>query len=474
VAQGFEFDWIVVRVQTIRKLAVVAGIALLAAAVLALAFYLLDQPPQTRARNAIERASAVRDQISQQEIPDSWHNELDQADAQLEAAREAYLDEQWEVAIEQADQARQRLELFLGAGDAQVVGAGQILSFDGRVTVQRGGASQWDSVHRRMPLYNGDFVKTGADGSAEIIFADGTVYRVSSDSLLEIHQRAPRPDANHDVKMMTGRVNVLTSSSPSTVATDQAQTHVNQDSRVAVDVADETGQTTVAAYSGGARVSNRAGQTVSLRSREHVSTTQEGGLSDALPIPRPPELVAPRPNAVFPLQQHDTLELRWRALGPARGFHLQVSRSKLFRPTHLEVNDVPRSKSNARLQLNHAGLYYWRVASLNDRDIPSEWSVVRRFQVTNPGGHVAVDDTTPPRLEVQPAQQLGQMFIVEGVTEPGAEVTINDESVELDSDGSFRKAVEVKREGFSELEVVATDAAGNQTKRTQRVFVEVF
>ncbi len=474
MAQRIEFDWVVVRINTFRKVVVVAGIALAAAALLAVAFYLLDQPPQVQARKAIERAAAVREQISRQDVPDSWQSELEQADTQLEAARTAYVGQQWETAIEQAELARQRLELFLGAGETQVVGAGQILSFDGRVTVQRGGSSEWSSAHRRMPLYNGDFIKTGPDGSAEIIFADGTVYRVASDSLLEIHQRAPRPDANHDVKMVTGRVNVLTSASPSTVATDQAQTHVKEDSRVAVDVTGEGGQTTVAAYSGGARVSNRAGQTVSLQSREHVTTTPEGGLSEKLPIPGPPHLLAPRPNAVFPIADQRIVELSWRPRGVASGFHLQVSRSKLFRPAQLEINDVPRDKPSARLQLRHAGLYYWRVASLNERNIPSEWSMVRRFQVTDPGGRVAADDTTPPRLEVQPAQQLGQMFIVEGTSEPGAEVTINGESVELDGDGTFRKAVEVTREGVSELVVIATDAAGNQTKRTQRVFVEVF
>ena len=474
MAQGIEFDWVVIRIQTLRKIAVVAVITLVSGALLALAFYLLHQPPQQRARKAIERAEGVREQINQQDVPAAWQGELEQADSQIQSSREAYVSQQWDDAIELADSARQRLELFLGAGDAHVVGAGQILNFDGRVTVQRGGSSAWDSVHRRMPLYNGDFVKTGSDGSAEIIFADGTVYRVAADSLLEIHQRSPRPNANHDVKMMTGRVNVLTSTSTSTVATDQTQTQVSQDSRVAVDVAADSGQTVVAAYSGRAHVSNRGGQTVTLTSREHVMTTAEGGLSEKLPIPRPPDLIAPRPNAVFRLGEDDVVELAWRAGSGSTESHLQVSRSKLFRPGQLEINAVPHPRNEARLKLQQPGVYYWRVASLNDRNIPSEWSTVRRFQVTSRGDQVDVDDQTPPRLEVQPAQQLGQMFIVEGTTEPGAVVTINGESVELDGAGGFRKAVEVTREGVSELVVIATDAAGNQTKRTQRVFVEVF
>jgi hypothetical protein len=80
----------------------------------------------------------------------------------------------------------------------------------------------------------------------------------------------------------------------------------------------------------------------------------------------------------------------------------------------------------------------------------------------------------PPELEISPPQQLGHMFILEGFTEAGTTVTVNGEEVELDSDGHFRKAVEVFEEGWTDLVVVAIDPSGNRTERRERVFVEVY
>jgi len=66
------------------------------------------------------------------------------------------------------------------------------------------------------------------------------------------------------------------------------------------------------------------------------------------------------------------------------------------------------------------------------------------------------------------------MFIVQGRTEAGASVVVNGEHAVTDADGHFRKTIEIPREGWNNIEVVATDPAGNETRRSERVFVEVY
>ena len=85
-----------------------------------------------------------------------------------------------------------------------------------------------------------------------------------------------------------------------------------------------------------------------------------------------------------------------------------------------------------------------------------------------------LNDTTPPKLVVYPPQQLGHMFIFEGATEPSANLTINGEKVELDADGQFRKTVEIFKEGWNDIVIVAVDPSGNPSERRERVFVEVY
>ena len=64
------------------------------------------------------------------------------------------------------------------------------------------------------------------------------------------------------------------------------------------------------------------------------------------------------------------------------------------------------------------------------------------------------------------------LFLVFGKTDPGCVVTVNSEPADLETDGSFKKTVTINREGSAILVVKAVDAAGNETVKQVRVFVE--
>jgi hypothetical protein len=67
---------------------------------------------------------------------------------------------------------------------------------------------------------------------------------------------------------------------------------------------------------------------------------------------------------------------------------------------------------------------------------------------------------------------MGHFFLVQGVTEPGAVVTVNGEAVAVTGDGSFKKAVMFNREGWNTIVVRATDPAGNTSEYRESVLVE--
>ncbi len=132
------------------------------------------------------------------------------------------------------------------------------------------------------------------------------------------------------------------------------------------------------------------------------------------------------------------------------------------------------SRESARLRTVAPGTYFWRVATVTEGDVTSDWSPVRRFRIESPNRPALLEDRTPPFLEVGAPQQLGHLFIVEGRTEPGADVTVNGEHVEPDAEGAFRKAVEFREDGWNELVVIARDPSGNPTEHRERVYVEVY
>ena len=85
-----------------------------------------------------------------------------------------------------------------------------------------------------------------------------------------------------------------------------------------------------------------------------------------------------------------------------------------------------------------------------------------------------VTDKTPPRFEITDFVQTGAMVIVNGRTEPGAQVWIDNEKVDVADDGSFYTVIRLRKEGMNELQFVAQDAAGNEFRKGYTAYVESY
>jgi len=84
-------------------------------------------------------------------------------------------------------------------------------------------------------------------------------------------------------------------------------------------------------------------------------------------------------------------------------------------------------------------------------------------------------DTVQPKLDLDlPGDVVStSSLVIKGQTEPGAEITINNEAVRVDSDGNFEKTVELK-DGTNLITVVAKDSAGNEVKVTRAINRDAF
>jgi len=475
VRSSIQIDWYVIKLTNIRRVAAIVMTGVAAAGLVFLAYQRLNLPPEALARKAIEAAELAESKAEAQVLPQNLRRELGQASAQLELARESYLADRWSMAESEADSARLRFLALAGSGARQLAGVGEFFSLEGRVQLQRAGQSEWDNAQPRTPVFNGDFIRSGRDGSAEILFTDGSLYRISQNSLLEIQHRAESDDSSGTVKMRVGRIHVMTSGSRSTVTTDTTETEIASDSRVEVDVDDGAdGATRVATFDGGARVRGADGAEVVLASRQQVESSTSGGLSSTRAIPNPPLLRAPQNNTSIDMKKDEVVTLEWRGRAEDQAVHLQVSRSRRFVEEAMEVESREIRSDSARLKIVAPGTYFWRAALVGENDVESEWSQVRRLRIYSSLQRAILADRIAPQLTLMPTQQLGAMFIVQGRTESGAAVTVNGERVVTDADGHFRKMIEIPREGWNMIEVLATDPAGNETSRNERVFVEVY
>lgn len=469
-----ELDWVVVSVAGIRRWGLLALFLLLAGGILGGAYYFLHEPTEVKAQRTLRRAAAAQEEIRRGGVSDSLQTEFDQASRLLTEARNDWDRKDYPACLARGEDALRRFELMGGLADRDFVGSGQIIALQGRVEVQRSNQTKWERAREKQPLYNGDFVKTSGDAGAEILFKDGTVFRVGPDSLLEVHReaRGGQQPTSGEVKIKIGQVNVFTATNSSSVLTDSARADVDRDSRLGVEVGQDSAST-FAAYSGKATVTGSAGDRVELTEKQAVGASSGGRLSTRRLVPDPPMLEEPAANALFNMDVSPRVSLRWRPVAGCTAYNLQLSRSRRFASGSLEKPSGLRTTNSLEVKVILPGTYYWRVLALGVEGIRSEWSATRAFKAMSGQRVEELVDTTPPKLDVLRPQQMGNFFLIQGTTEPGATVLINGEAVAVGGDGTFKKALVLNREGLNLIVIRATDPAGNQSERTERVYVEV-
>ncbi|HUP45223.1 MAG TPA: hypothetical protein VM779_06890 [Thermoanaerobaculia bacterium] len=465
-----EIDWYLISIDRLKQIGLVIVLLLLAGA----GYWNWERSkgnPRSNAESAIADARQALNALAASKDFNLHRSQFDRAQRKLEEANTlfgsaSYLEAQ-SSAVESQTISRAAIS---GAGPAE--NDAQFLTVEGDVQFQKGSAGDWRRAEVRTPLFNGDWVKTGARASAELIFSNGSLYTVGSDALLEIYAAINPATARktNAVQMQIGSVEVATTDDSSTVRTPGSQVVVESESTTHVGV-DRGKTTSVVATKGAASVTSTAGgEAIRLASGEKVTSTPAGEISPVKKLIPPPALLSPSDNQTYQMAPNLRVVLTWDTRPGAAGYILQVSRSRLF--STLEINSR-RRKNTASTSVTSEGAFYWRVASIGpDGDI-GPFSSFRRFRVSGGTKGAGANDTTPPPLQLnKPISIGGPFYMVEGRTEQGATVFINDDEVAVSEDGTFKKLISFNRTGQNAVVVKAIDPAGNQTVKSEAVFVE--
>ena len=467
---GADLDWFIIPIRKIATWGVLIAVVA-AASIVGYRYYLKSNPSaEERARAEIATATDLLDKANRTAGTSRPGSNVARARDLLTQARDSMEERNFEDARRHAVESQSYSRRVIGGFGADENGDASFIFVEGDVTLQRAGRSTFETARQRQPLFDGDFIKTGRNGSGEIMFTDGTLFTIRPGSLFEV-RRPTAAESGSEVKMVSGAVNVYTSGSPSTIATDDATAAVERDSRVSVDVA-QGEKTEVTTYRGKATVSTGL-NTVVLEGRQKVvASARTGAVSPRIRLPEAPIPLLPADNRAFHVATDDEVELKWSQVPDAARYRIQISRSRLFVPDANEVDLDDRTGLSARIRVSREGSYFWRLAAITRAGVSSDWSGVRRFRMLSEPVRAGSGDTTPPELSVLPPQQMGNLFLIFGKTERGAVVTVNAEPADVGDDGTFKKTITIERDGYALLVIKSVDAAGNETIRRMRVFVE--
>jgi hypothetical protein len=355
---------------------------------------------------------------------------------------------------------------------APTVTTARFTSLEGNVKVKPVGVFDWYSAEPSMVLRKSDLVRTGPGATAEITFFDGTVVRVRPDSLITIEdtsedfatkrRRVAWHISSGEVNFQTGKKNVPGSATQISTPTVKTTAAEMTDGGIRVD---QSGDSDVKIYRGSTQVETKTGEKLTLGASEALKVDAAGKAGPKQVLLDAPVLQAPphQTEISYPDPSRATTLLAWKAVPTSASYHVMVDYSPYFnRP----LVDQVRKDSAVELRGLDTGKYYWRVAALDKDGVEGAFSAFARFTVVRKEG-AGGGGGVPPLLVIEAVDVRANILQIKGRTEQGATVTVNDQRVDVQGDGSFNEFIQLDKGGRQIVVIRSTGINGgvNEQKR---------
>ncbi len=457
-----QLEWYYVSTQTLVR--IVVGFLVIAGLVAGGVFLFVKRDDSARrARHEVADAEDALSRAKKQQDAPLLQREIAAADEKLVDAHKDLAAGQNERATRTALEVKSTaLKIMAGA---VIKSEAHVADVAGTVQIQRANRTTWETLRQSMPLHEGDFVKTGPNGTAEVLWNDGTMYRIRPETLFEVHAAAA---GGSNPKLVVGTTDVSTGEkSRSRVSTDVATANIDTNSSVGME--QDAGATSVSSYRGHTILSNAAGQSVTLGARERAVAQRGGSIGPKTALPDVPNLLAPDDNTLLDVRKTEPLRLRWSTIKDASAYQIEIAASRLFvKDSVLPGFPSERAQPETLIQVHDPGLYFWHVRTVKKGSptLYSEWTAERRFKAVGSDLVAVQGDALPPDLVItQRPNVVGSSVVLVGRTAPGALVTVNGETADVNADGSFRKIITMGGEGLQTIVIKARTAGGETVKR---------
>ena len=404
-------------------------------------------------QETIQQANRLRARLF---APREIHAAVSLRDQALELRRQR----RWKEALQQIQEAERMADEALRICEEKrnVTAEAQLVDRRGGVERRRPRDTAWHNLALHDNVTEGERIRTLADSSAELLFRDASRLRMDANSQLVIQEmRSNLLESRQQAKvsLVSGDLYAVLGGNPQRDSFDLDIPGIRlAGSSQDFYVSREEEGTKLANYQGELEVESGAAR-VTLAENEGVAVDGEGisGKRDLLPLVRGLE---PPDREVF---YQDRPQVQWQAVEGADHYLVELAADAAFNRL-LQSHKV--TASEVTLRALEEGSYFWRVAAVDAEGFPGPRSLGRGLQV--------VFDTQPPYLALyHPAEGAVIMLSplrVSGTVEPGAQLQIAGELITPDESGNFSWTL-LPQEGENQLDLVATDAAGNRTELTR-------
>ncbi len=338
---------------------------------------------------------------------------------------------------------------------------------NGSVKVRKAGTYEWIDANQNITLRRNDTVRTVGKSSARVRLFDGTEYLIKPDTIfiIEVMHEDPKTNVRRTaVKLTAGQVNLQTprqnvAGSRSELATPTAAASFDEMTIAEVGYNESSQVSGFAIFRGGSRL-QAGGREVELTSSQMIEVGSDSVFSEIIELPGLPALESPAhlTRLVYADPARETTELSWKEVSDARGYHVMLDRT----PNFADPQDYRISGLKVLVPGLPAGTYYWWVSAIDRHDREGGFSNFARFTITR-----QTEGAQPPALRVSPPTvPVDGLVTVDGTTEPGTIISINDERVTVKPDGAFRHYFSITEAGRHAVVVKANKRSGGTAEIT--------
>ena len=420
--------------------------------------------PKAQARRTIADAEKGFEQAIVMGVKELAFEDYRNIQDNLFGAHKNYDDRKYTEALILAEQTLASLdkayEILKGEDFFRRERAATFADLKGNVEVQQAGSMTWEHAKKGMKLKKGDRVRTRSGSKCVVQFDDGSQLTVKSDSLVhidELSEDVRTRQKNSAIKLLVSDVEAsilrpTAKGSRFLIETPGSVVQINK-ARMNISV-NENNQTEYKLLSGDVSV-NAGGKNVKLAANEVLRLAQEGkvvsrGRLLGVPAPQAPANLDWRVSA----REKVPVNFVWESVKGAASYHLMVAYDRYF--TNLLYDNAKIRGTGTQVNNMEAGVYYWRVSSVDSQGRESLSSPFSVFRL--------VHDQIPPLFTMSDPIVLTQgnnsKVFLTGAVEPGSRLTINDSQTPLAPDGSFRIFFGLGG-NVGSLSIKAVDSAGN-------------
>jgi len=342
------------------------------------------------------------------------------------------------------------------------------IQLSGRVEVKKVNDYVYRPADFRLALEEGDMIRTGSNGVAEIVCPNGSRLRVSPDTLLRLECSQPTRHSRIG-RVEEGAVVVEVSRQPGLVSTGaDVRARLETETTARIRFLGDVQESFVEVQRGQALV-QVGEQQVAVGSQEGARVVRQGPIEKKRLLDAP-LLKQPLRRQQIPQQAGDStyVTLEWTGVPEAVAYELEVaSRQDMLD----SVRRVTRSTSVVlQIPNRFAGVwYFWRVRAIDAQKFTSDFSETRSFVI---GQGLRPTEAVRCSFEARPQMTFSTFVVLEGKTHPSCMVTIAGEPVTVQSTGQFRHFYQVRQRGLTREPVVIESPQGVVEEWTMEVLVD--